>query len=360
MNEETRKRIKELQNTTVLSQENRKRVKSEIVEIIRQCSSDEICDLLDNKTLVHSVVIQKGGVGKSTASSDICYTLAKMGFRVLGIDSDPQGSFTMLCNLDTEDENLFGLQDMYDAYFQAIEEKRPLEYKEIEKGIVRPMFRKPARNEAGKWEEVELEFGFDFIPSNLDLASFDILLARPGYAYVLRNILNLIQENRKYDFIIIDCLPGLNALSYNAIAAAWSGGSIVPINLEPMTVKGAKNLIETTSSIQHLFWEKGIVHKGIIGIIKNQYSPRMSIQRKYDDVVKELFPISTFDNFIPNKTVCDKAHSIGRFYSEYDPKTGEVMKEICYEIIAEDIRRNEEKEPLFVEDFGLQVWEKYN
>ena len=36
-------------------------------------------------TKVHAVAIQKGGTGKTTITSDICYTLAKMGFKVLAI-----------------------------------------------------------------------------------------------------------------------------------------------------------------------------------------------------------------------------------------------------------------------------------
>lgn len=365
MEEKTIERIKELQSSRIMNDEKKKEVKNEIISIIKKCSVDEIRELMDHETKTHAIVIQKGGVGKSTAASDICFSLAKLGFNVLGIDSDPQASFSMLCNLNTEDEDLCGLQDIYNEYTQSIEERRPFETGIIHKAICRPTYVKPARNSAGKWEEKEFEFGFDFIPATLDLAGFDLELAKPGRAYVLRNITNAIIENKdgsfkKYDFIIIDCLPGLNALSYAAICSAYSGGCIVPINLEPMTVKGAKNLIETTSEIQHLLWDKKIVHKGILGIIKNQYSPRMSIQRQFDDVVKELFPISTFENFIPNKTACDKAHALGRAFAEYDPKVGEIMTEICYEIIAENIRRNKETEPLFVDDYGVEVWNEYN
>jgi chromosome partitioning protein len=365
MNEKTIERIKELQNSVVLSDEKKKEVKNEIISIIKKCSVDEIRELMNNETKTHAITIQKGGVGKSTAASDICYILAKLGFTVLGIDSDPQASFSMLCNTETEDEEICGLQDIYTEYVDSFEERRPFDPSIIHDAICRPTYIKPARV-GTKWEEKEFEFGYDFIPANIDLAGFDLELAKPGRAYVLRNVLNTILENKdgsfkKYDFIIIDCLPGLNAISYAAICGAYSGGCIVPINLEPMTVKGAKNLIETTSEIQHLLWEKNkIVHKGILGIIKNQYSPRMSIQRQFDEVVKELFPISTFENFIPNKTACDKAHALGRAFAEYDPKVGEIMTEICYEIIAEDIRRNNEKEPLFVDEFGVKVWDEYN
>jgi len=360
INEELKNRIKELQAIDVMNAETREEAKAEIVNILKNASVDEIRELLGNETKIHSVVIQKGGVGKSTASLDLCFTLAKMGFSVLGVDSDPQGSLTMLCNVESEDEDMKGLHTIYDVYFENLEEGRSLEYEEIKDAIHRPTYKKPAKNESGKWEEKEFEFGFDFIPTNLDLAGYDLILAKPGHGYVLSNVLKVITKHNHYDFVIIDSLPGLHALSYNCIMAAATGGCIVPINLEPMTVKGAKNLVMTTSEIQHISWERGIVHKGIVGIIRNQYSPRMSVQRKYDDVVKELFPISIFDNTIPNKTVCDKAHSLGRAFSDYDPKTGEIFKELCYEIIAEDIRRNNESEPVFVDEFGVELWDEFN
>ena len=62
-------------------------------------------------TKVHAVAVQKGGTGKTTITSDICFTLAKMGFKVLAIDSDPQASLSSLCNVDVLG-NVPGLDDM--------------------------------------------------------------------------------------------------------------------------------------------------------------------------------------------------------------------------------------------------------
>ena len=363
MDQSVMERIKALQKTDVMNKEQREAVKNEIISIIKNSSVEDVREMLGNKAKVHAIVIQKGGVGKSTTSSDICYTLASMGYDVLGIDSDPQASFSMLSNVDTEDDSMYGLQDVYYAHFDAMANGNMAGFsaKDIEKAIIRPTFRKPARTENNRWEEKEFEFGYDLIPANIDLASCDFQLGKKGYIYSLYMIMNTLLKSRHYDFVIIDCLPGLNAISYAAITAAYSGGCIVPINLEPMTVKGAKNLIESTSEIQHLLWENSkILHKGILGIIKNQYSPRLTVQREYDEVVKELFPISTFSNTIPNKSVCDKAHALGRAFAEYDKKTGDIIKEICYEIIAEDVRRDAETEPLYVDEFGEEVWEKYN
>ena len=53
-------------------------------------------------TKIHAFSVQKGGVGKSTLSSDVARTLAEEGYKVLLIDSDPQASLTELCNVSTD------------------------------------------------------------------------------------------------------------------------------------------------------------------------------------------------------------------------------------------------------------------
>ena len=101
-------------------------------------------------------------------------------------------------------------------------------------------------------------------------------------------------------------------------------------------------------------------HKGILGVVKNQYAPRLKIQKRFDDVVETFFPIPSFETTIPSKTSCDIAHDEGRLYSEYDSKIGKIFKELADEIVAEDIRRADEKETVVVKEFGKTVWEAVN
>lgn len=309
-------------------------------------------------TKVHAIAVQKGGTGKTTASSDLAYTLAKKGFKVLLIDSDPQASLSSLCNVDTINDDVKGLQDIYEY---ALMNKGRINLDEIKNIWVgkEPVYVKPIR-ESGKYVNKEVKFGFDLIPANINLANCDIALANDNRgALMLYSVVCRIKEEMDYDYILIDTCPGLSTIAYNAITAAVDG-VIVPINLEPMTIKGAQNLINVTTEIQHLLDRLGVVHKGIAGIIKNQYAPRLNIQKRFSNIVETFWPIPTFEASIPNKTSCDTAHDLGRLYSEYDPKVGQIYEELVDEIIALDIYRANEKEPIYVEEFGEEIWNMIN
>ena len=320
-------------------------------------------------TKVHAVAIQKGGTGKTTITSDICYTLAKMGFKVLAIDSDPQASLSGLCNKSEEE---LGLQDMYEMLLNAIERKKRFSFDEVKKiwveldengvNIKAPTYVAP------KYRSLETEtryFGFDLIPATIDLADFDIKFNKSAGlgssgGTALKYFVDQIKKEMDYDFIIIDTCPGLNMIAYNAICAGVDG-TIIPINLEPMTIKGAQNLINTTTEIQELLWDnQHCIHKGILGVIKNQYAPRLKIQQRFEGVVETFFPIPAFKTTIPSKTSCDTAHDLGRLYSEYDPKVAKKFEELVDEIIKEDIRRSSETELVLVRKFGQEVWDAVN
>ena len=84
---------------------------------LQNMTADEIRKYLGG-TKVHAVSIQKGGTGKTLTTSDLGYTLAQKGFKVLLIDADPQASLSMLCGINIADLEVKGLQDIYDLYLQ--------------------------------------------------------------------------------------------------------------------------------------------------------------------------------------------------------------------------------------------------
>lgn len=324
---------------------------------LKNMSVEEIRSQLGG-TKVHAVSIQKGGTGKTLTTSDLGYKLAQMGFKVLLIDADPQASLSMLCGIDIADLEVKGLQNIYDDYLNQYGE---ISFDDLKEYLgFKPTFEKPViRN--GKAETKKVEFGFDLIPCNIILSNYELTLSNTKKGvYILYNILKLIKKNTDYDFILIDCPPGLGFITFSALAAAVDG-IIVPVNLEVVTLLGAKNLIDSVAQVQkYIRGEKDAIHKGILGIVKNKYTPRYTIQKEFAEIVDQFFPIPTFKTSIPNKTACDTAHSLGRLYSEYDSVAGKAFEALAWEVVQKDIQRSAETETVIIEEFGEEVRDMVN
>lgn len=316
---------------------------------------------------VLSSCAQKGGIGKTLVTVNIAYCLAQKGYKVLVIDTDSQASLSSLCNLlpkeyDEQIEETYGLQDIYEYAIENEDEGKAFEWEAIKLGIVRPTYSRQKRvvNEKSEVEFVDevSEFGFDLIPSDIELVNYEQLLSRrTDGGLMLYKICQVIKDNSDYDFILIDCPPSLSTLAYNGIAAAVDG-VLVPINLEILTLRGAKNLIFATANIQELMWNKGLLHKGLLGIIKNQFVPRFKVQQEFSDIVDDFWPIPAFETSIPNKTSCDVAHKMGLLYAQYDKTANKAFNSLTDEVIKKLIERSDEKEPIIISSLGKDIEEK--
>ena len=365
MEENYLEQLNEILGKTSENIEQAKAKEDAVCQLVKKMSTDEIRTALKGcKT--HCLVNQKGGVSKTTSSSNLAYVLAQKGFKVLAIDTDSQSNLTGLCNvLPNEytpegEERVKGLQDIYGGY---IDKDRDISFDEdIKPCIVRPTYTELVRTprDDGKFDIVEekKEFGFDLIPSDIELGNYDILLARNSKGgFALYDIVRTITEAVPYDFVIIDCPPALTMLAYNGIGASVDG-CIVPLNLEVMTLRGTKNVNDASAEIQELFKKANQIHKGILGMIKSQYVKRSRIQRDFEDVVNDFFPVRAFKASIPNLTACDKAHARGVLFAMFEPKAYDAYAELVNEIIADDIIRNDEKETEIVSNIDREVGEK--
>ncbi|GEM_PF-392314 len=181
---------------------------------------------------VIAIANQKGGVGKTTTTSNLGIGLAKQGKKVLLIDSDAQDSLTASLGIQEPDRLEIALATIMAAIIND-EEIKP------EYGILRH------------------EEGVEFMPGNIELSGLETSLVNVmSRETVLRTYIE--QQKDRYDYILIDCMPSLGMITINAFTCADS--ILIPVQAAYLPVKGLEQLIIT------------------IGKVKRQINPKLEIE----------------------------------------------------------------------------------
>lgn len=163
-----------------------------------------------------AVTNQKGGVGKSTTVANLAACLARDGYKVLGIDMDPQGNIS-------------------DAFDIEIGEGQATAYEflkkesSVDRSVVSPLS------------------NFDLIPSDISLAVLEPeLMGQMGKEQRLAEALNKARDT--YDFCLIDCPPSLGLLVTMSLTA--SDYVLIPYKPARYSAKGVTKLFETIEMVQ--------------------------------------------------------------------------------------------------------------
>lgn len=176
---------------------------------------------------VITVINFKGGSGKTTTAAHLAQKLALDGYRVLGIDLDPQASFSALHGFQPEFDLLDG-----GTLYDAIRYDNPLPLREV---IQRTYFT-----------------NLDIIPGNLDLMEFEhdtprVLTARTGEMFFTRISEKLAEVEAEYDVVVIDCPPQLGFLTMSALSAATA--VLVTVHPQMLDVMSMCQFLLMTSNL---------------------------------------------------------------------------------------------------------------
>ena len=148
-------------------------------------------------------------------------------------------------------------------------------------------------------------------PSSIDLVSMDLeLSALPRREYRLRDLLSPLD----YDYILLDCPPGLGLLTINALSA--SGEVVIPLTPEALPAKGLGTLLDVVRKV-----EEGLnpdLHLG--GIIITRYN-RRKINRIVEEYLRETFGSKVFQTKIRENVDIAEAPLQGTDILSYSPKS---------------------------------------
>lgn len=177
----------------------------------------------------------KGGSGKTTTSAHLAQWLALQGYRVLGIDLDPQASFTALHGVQPE----FDLPDGGTLY-DAIRYDDPAPIKDVIRKTYIP--------------------NLDLIPGNLELMEFEhetprALAQNAAGLFFFRVKEALSQVESDYDVVVIDCPPQLGFLTMSALSAAT--GVLVTIHPEMLDVMSMSQFLRMTADLMDVIADSG-------------------------------------------------------------------------------------------------------
>lgn len=235
---------------------------------------DEFVTKLKDREKAVTITIgnQKGGVGKTTNSTMICYTLAKMGIKSLIIDLDPQANATksMLLTKSNHSEDIFTVDKTIMA---GVQDDNLLDL------------------------PVNIMPNLDLLPSYSDFKGFTRFLYRNTQTdYEVDHYLEHLIEplKSKYDVIFIDIPPFSVETTNNA--AILSDYVLISLQTQERSMTGAEDFLKTLSNVI----EKYELKTDILGIMEVLQKKQGSVDKYImEQAEKEFGKENIFETVIP-------------------------------------------------------------
>ena len=220
---------------------------------------------------------QKGGVGKTTTTVNLGVGLAMQGKKVLLIDADPQGDLT----------TCLGWRDT-DSLSVTLTEKLQTIISEQEQNP------------------------FDGILHHKEKVELVTAMSRES---VLKNYLSLVKD--KYDYVLIDCMPSLGMITFNALTAADS--VIIPVQAQYLPAKGMTQLLGTIAKVR----KHTNADLKIDGILLTLVDGRTNLAKSTVEALRENFGshIRIYRSMIPAAVKAAEVSSKGTSIYAYEPNS---------------------------------------
>jgi chromosome partitioning protein len=221
-----------------------------------------------------AIANQKGGVGKTTTAINLATALAASGFRVLLIDSDPQGNASTGLGIERDARS---------------------------KSIYQVLIGDCTIADAALPTQVPK---LDLVPATQDLAAAEVELADlDDRVRRLEAALNAVPP--RWDICLVDCPPSLGLLTINALVAAK--GLLVPLQCEFFALEGMSQLLRTVDLVRNRFNPS----LSILGVALTMFDRRNRLSEQVSDDVRAVVGKLVFETVIPRNVRLSEAPSHG-------------------------------------------------
>lgn len=211
---------------------------------------------------------QKGGISKTTTSTNLAVCLAAHGKSVVVVDLDSQGDSTKSLGIDPGVRR--GIHDLF------------VGTETLDRVLLPTIFE-----------------GVRILPSTYSLAGIEIKLSElKDNQRTLTHI--LAQAALDCDYVVIDCPPALGILPINALAAAHA--VIIPVTATPYANDG---LLRTLPSIKYVQegLNKSLLLQGVLFTIHD----RNKTSKKISQLIRARLGGTVYDAEIPRDTMVIEA-----------------------------------------------------
>lgn len=226
---------------------------------------------------------QKGGVSKTTTATAIASGLKQKGYKVLLIDTDPQGNAS-----DTYKAKIEGEPTLYDLLCNN----------------------EPIR------DCIQKTVAGDIIAADPLLSQAENMLNKTGKEHILKKAAQPILN--EYNYIIIDTPPTLGILLLNALT--FANILIVPITADRYSLQGLSQLTETVDAVK----EYTNPSLKIAGLLLSKYNNRTNLSREVAEgmpQIAEKMSTIIFNTSIRESIAAKEAQATRETIFSYAPKS---------------------------------------
>lgn len=265
---------------------------------------------------VVAVANQKGGCGKTTSAVNLAGCLAFLGKRILLVDLDSQGHAGLGLGITPEVLDY----TLYDALSPTVDPRPSLPE------IV-----------------VKLTQNLHILPADVTLAALEQELA--GLSGREARLSDAFEEiGEAYDYVFLDCAPGLGILMFNALYLADE--VLIPVEPSLFSLHGLGCFLETIRVAEESFGKEFLIH----ALITN-FDARTRSSRHFLSELREFLAGTALTSTVRRNVRLNEAATAGKPISEFDKNSHGFHDYMA--TAAELIERNSARMPMASESWAM-------